>query len=139
MNVVQYDKLQWELVAEGIHEIVFGEYRPNSLNRYDYVLCVWNGSNPVGYITCRETDSESVYIGYGGVVPESRQTEESKEGMTMLLDFLKKKYMRANMMVENTNVKMLKKAMNHGFVAVGIFNYRGSIYLDLRNEWGENE
>ncbi len=138
MKVVKYDKAQWDLVAEGIHKAVFGEYRPANLNRFDFALCVWDEMIPVGYITCRETDSESVYISYGGVLPEVRRSSESQKGMELLVDYLKSNYARANMMVENTNVPMLKKAMNHGFLAVGIFNYCGSIYLDLRNEWGAN-
>lgn len=135
MNVVRYDKEQWDLVAEGIHEVVFGEIRPSSLNRFDFALVAWNGSTPIGYITCRETDAESVYIGFGGVVPESRNSIESKSGMEALISFLASQYKRANMLVENTNIFMLKKALNTGFLPVGIANYRGSIFVDLRMEW----
>ena len=135
MNVVRYDKSQWDLVAEGIHEVIFGEIRPSSLNRFDFALAAWNDVSPIGYITCRETDSESVYISYGGVMPESRNSDESKAGMNALVDYLKDNYKRANMLVENTNIFMLKKALNTGFLPVGIANYRGSIFVDLRLEW----
>ena len=136
MKVVKYDKAQWDLVSEGIHELVFGEYRPSSLNRFDFALCVWDESEPIGYITCRETDSESLYIGFGGVFPNQRKSKKSKDGMFFLLDYLRQDYKRANMLVENSNVFMIKKALNHGFRVVGIANYMGNVYLDLRLEWG---
>jgi hypothetical protein len=66
MDVVKYDKSQWDLVAEGIHQTIFKEVRPSSLNRFDYALVIWDENRPIGYITCRETDSESIYISYGG-------------------------------------------------------------------------
>ena len=137
MNLAKYDKIEWDLVAEDIHQVIFGEHRPVDLNRFDFVLVAWGETNPVGYVTCRETDSESIYISYGGVFPESRNTELSKIGMALILDFLKNNYKRANMLVENQNIFMLKKALNHGFIPVGIANYVGKVYLDLRIEWGE--
>lgn len=135
MDVVKYDKSQWDLVAEGIHQTIFKEVRPASLNRFDYALVVWDGSRPIGYITCRETDAESIYISYGGVMPEARKSDESKSGMLSLISYLKQHYKRANMLVENTNVFMLKKALNSGFYPVGVTNYCNSIFVDLRLEW----
>ena len=137
MHVLKYDKLQWEKVAEQIHNIVFDEYRPSSLNRIDFALVAWKDVDPIGYVTCRETDSESIYISFGGVMPENRNSENSKAGMEVILSYLKEHYKRANMLVENTNIFMLKKALNIGFLPVGIANYRGSIFVDLRYEWGE--
>lgn len=135
MNVVKYSKEDWDLVSEDIHQSVFGEFRPSSLNRFDFALAAWEHEHPVGYITCRETDAESVYISYGGVFPENRQSRDSKAGMSAIIDYLKFHYKRANMLVENSNVFMLKKALNHGFLPVGIANYCGSIFVDLRLEW----
>lgn len=135
MDVVKYDKSQWDLVAEGIHQTIFKEVRPASLNRFDYALVVWDESRPIGYITCRETDSESIYISYGGVWPESRNSLDSADGMRALLEYLKQHYKRANMLVENNNVLMLKKSLNSGFLPVGVTNYCNSIFVDLRLEW----
>lgn len=135
MNVVKYEKSQWDLVSDGIHQLVFGEYRNSSVNRFDFALVAWEGVSPIGYITCRETDCESIYISYGGVMPENRNSIESKVGMDALISYLKESYKRANMLVENTNVFMLKKALNTGFIPVGIANYCGSVYVDLRLEW----
>lgn len=136
MNVVKYDKEQWELVSEGIHELVFDEIRPSFLNRIDYALVVWD-EEPIGYVTCRETDSESIYISYGGIIPKNRRTDKSKQAMNEIISYLKSNYKRANMLVENTNIFMLKKALNNNFIPVGVANYRGSIFIDLRYEWGE--
>lgn len=135
MDVVKYDKSQWDLVAESIHQTIFKEVRLSSLNRFDYALVIWDENRPIGYITCRETDSESIYISYGGVLPESRNSLDSADGMKALIEYLKKHYKRANMLVENNNVFMLKKALNSGFLPVGVTNYCNSIFVDLRLEW----
>lgn len=135
MDIVRYDKTQWDLVSEGIHAVIFGEIRPASLNRYDFTLSVWDESTPVGYISFRETDSESVYISYGGIMPESRNSEKSKKAFLLILEQIRETYKRANMLVENTNIFMLKKALNAGFIPVGITNYCGQTYVDLRMEF----
>lgn len=135
MEIVRYDKHRWDLVSEEIHFYVFEEHRSRDLNRIDFALVAWSDDIPVGYLTCRETDSESVYISHGGVLPDSRLTEDSKAAFSGILDFLKKNYKRANMLVENTNVKMLKKALNEKFIPVGITNYCGSTFVDLRSEF----
>ena len=135
MEVIHYPKAKWDLLAEDIHALIFEEHREGSLNRIDFALVAWNDETPVGYITCRETDSESVYIGYGGVFPESRNSQDSKIAMDAIIDELSKSYKRANMLVENTNVFMLKKSLNTGFIPVGITNYCGSVYVDLRREF----
>lgn len=135
MEVIRYDKYKWELVSEEIHSYVFGEYRNKDLNRIDFALVAWIEDSPIGYITCRETDSDSIYISYGGVLPESRHSEDSKMAFEEILNFLKLNYKRANMLVENTNVFMLKKALNSNFIPVGITNYCGSVFVDLRAEF----
>ena len=135
MNIVRYDKTQWDLVSESIHEMVFEEKRPAVLNRYDFTLAVWEESKPIGYIMFRETDSESVYISYGGILKESRNSDDSKKAFIMILGQIKETYKRANMLVENVNIFMLKKALNAGFIPVGITNYCGHTYVDLRMEF----
>lgn len=135
MNLVIYSKQEWDTVAEQMHEILFNEHRPASLNRFDFVLSAWEENDLIGYITCRETDAESVYISYGGIMPEKQKSMAVMKAYKIGLEELSKKYARVNTMIENINIPMLKLAMSQGFVVVGIANYVGHIYLDLRLEF----
>lgn len=137
MNIKIYPKNEWDEVSEDIHKAMFNETRPASLGRYDFVVSVWDEENPIGYVHCRETDAESIYIGHGAVFHEQRQNEKSKIGFDMILDHLKVSYWRANILVENDNIFMLKKALNHGFKVVGVTNYCNTILIDMRLEWSE--
>lgn len=132
-----YSQEQWKEVGEEIHQLVFNEYKSGELARFDFAMVVWEEENPIAYMTCRETDSESIYIGYGGVFPESRNVSKSVRSTGFLLETLQGTYKRANMLVENSNIAMIKMAFKFGFKVVGVANYRGSILLDLRVEWGD--
>lgn len=132
MNVQKYDALQWSLVSEDIHLLVFNELRPDSMARIDFSLVVWD-EIPLGYITCREFDSETIYISYGGGLGKSFKI---LAGYKMLLESLKSTYKRATTLVENTNISMIKMAMSQGFLVTGIKNIKNQIYLELVVEWG---
>jgi hypothetical protein len=132
VNVQKYDAYQWSLVSEDTHLLVFNEYRPKDMSRIDFSLVVWE-KTPLGYITCREFDSETIYISYGGGLDKSYKI---LSGYKMLLDYLKQKYKRATTLVENTNISMIKMAMSQGFLVTGIKNIKNHIYLELVVEWG---
>ncbi len=136
MNVLRYTTQEWQLVAEVMHLSVFNEHRPKELNRIDFALVAWNGDVPVGYITCMEYDSKSVYIGFGGIMAQHRNSFKSLAAYKMGLDYLKDRYSRVNTLIENDNFVMLKMAMTVGFRITGIRYFNGSIMLENSIEWG---
>lgn len=133
-----YSPEQWSKYAEQFHFIVFNEYRSNEVNRIDYALTAWDDLDLIGYFTLRELDSDSIYIGYGGVIPKERKSMKSYNAFMELLGFLKSKYLRATTLVENTNIQMIKMYFKAGFLITGIKNFKNTIYLELSNEWGAN-
>lgn len=138
MNIVRYTPEEWQSVAEAIHSEVFNEFRGKEINRIDYVLVVWNEMEPLGYMTLRESDSASVYIGYGGILPNARKNIRSYGGYLMLLAYLKNKYERATTLIENTNIEMLRLAFKVGFIVTGLKAFKEHIFLELTIEWGEH-
>lgn len=137
MNLVKYCPEEWLDFSEMVHSLVFNESRSKDIARFDFVLAVWDQMIPVGYVHCREMDRDSIYIGYGGAFPDVRGSGKSLEGFSMILDFLKKDYKRASMLIENNNIKMLKLALNAGFKVIGLRNAEGDIFLEHSIKWGE--
>lgn len=134
MNIVRYSSSEWSEVAETMHLSVFNEFRPSDLNRIDFALVVWNDKIPMGYITCAEYDSKSIYIGYGGSLQKSFKNLFAYH---MLLSYLKERYLRVNTLIENNNITMLKMALSSGFLVTGIRYFNGSIMLENSIEWGK--
>jgi len=122
---------EWRLVSEDAHLATFNELRPCDMNRIDFALVVWD-KNPLGYMTCREFDSETIYISYGGAFEKSFKV---LEGYKAMLNSLKETYKRATTLVENNNIPMLKMAMSQGFLITGIKNFKNQIYLELSQEF----
>lgn len=131
MNVQKYSKDEWALVSEDAHLVAFNELRANEMNRIDFALVVWD-EKPLGYMTCREFDSETIYISYGGAFGKSYKV---LEGYKAMLSSLKEKYKRATTLVENNNISMLKLSMSQGFLVTGIKNFKNQIYLELSREF----
>lgn len=131
MNVQKYDPLQWSLVSEDAHILVFNELRSKDMSRIDFALVVWDGK-PLGYMTCRQFDMETIYISYGGAFEKSFKV---LEGYKAMLNSLKESYKRATTLVENNNIPMLKMAMSQGFLITGIKNFKNQIYLELSQEF----
>lgn len=130
MQVQKYSADEWKLVSEDAHMLIFNELRSGEMNRIDFSLVVWD-DKPLGYMTCREFDSETIYISYGGSFGKSFKILEAYK--TMLSEL--KIYKRATTLVENTNTTMLKMAMSQGFLITGIKNFKDSIFLELILEW----
>lgn len=122
---------EWKLVSEDAHLVTFNELRPCDMNRIDFALVVWN-ENPLGYMTCREFDSETIYISYGGAFEKSFKV---LEGYKAMIKSLKETYKRATTLIENNNIPMLKMAMSQGFLVTGIKNFKNQIYLELSQEF----
>lgn len=127
----KYSKDEWALVSEDAHLVIFNELRKNDMNRIDFALVVWDDI-PLGYMTCREFDSETIYISYGGSFGKSFKV---LEGYKAFLSYLKETYKRATTLIENNNIPMLKMAMSQGFLITGIKNFKNQIYLELSQEF----
>ena len=75
IEIIKIEPSHWvKLFSEDAHMAVFGENKPATLDRIDFTLLALDNDKPIGYMTCREFDSESVYWQYGGVVDEKKGT-----------------------------------------------------------------
>ena len=132
--LARYSPEEWYEFAEEAHKIIFREHRDKSLDRIDFALIAGNGKDPIGYVTCRELDSESVYWQFGGAMDEFRGIAAFR-GFQGFLGYSKERYKRISTLVENTNVKYLHMLMKMGFLAIGIRNYKGQIFLEMHTEF----
>ena len=103
------------------------------MNRIDFALVCFD-VEPLGYMTCKEFDNESVYIGYGG---SFQKTFKVFTAYQLFLSYLKERYVRAVTLVENTNEAMIKLAMSQGFLITGIRYHKNIILLEMTNEWSK--
>lgn len=126
-------KEKWSYVSEAAHQAVFGELLKSEYDRVDFGLLAIDAEKdePIGYLTARETDAESVYLKYGGSFPPIKGTRNSLPAYLALLNWLKVRYKRITTYVENTNVVYLKMAMHAGFRVIGIRNFKQDILLEL--------
>lgn len=134
MNLVRYEADEWEKYAEACHGLVFNEHRPASMDRISYALIAGDDRSPVGYVTCRELDSESVYWQYGGVV-EDRRGVAGYKSINLIHDYAKELYKRVTTYVENDNIGYLHILMKLGFRVIGIRTFKCKIYLELYKEF----
>lgn len=137
MRVVQVTKEKWHELSEKAHLIVFNEIRKPDQERIDFALVVESSSGvPMQYATCRELDSESLYLQYGGSFPGTKGSPQSLRCMEKILEWsLFAGYKRISFLVENTNQAMMKLAMHTGFIITGVRNFRGLILLEHVKEF----
>jgi hypothetical protein len=127
---------EWKKYAENAHLAVFGERRSAEMDRIDFVMLMVKGDVPVGYITAREVDQETVYLAYGGAFPGSIETVNAVWGYKLGFDYVAKNYKRATTLIENTNRPMLKLAMKFGWLIKGIRVFKDSVLLEHQIEFG---
>lgn len=130
-NVRVFSPEEWQLVAEDAHKSVFGQERPNSLNKHHFIVAGYTGDKLGGYMTCLEMDSETCYIQYGGAFPPFQGTVHVVPGYHAMLTYLHEHYVRLTTKIENKNVSMLKMAMAMGFLITGCTSFENKLYLDL--------
>ena len=70
IHVVSPD--DWQQYAEKFHLDVFGELRDKDFSRVDFVLVAFDKEEPIGFVQCREFDKETIYMGFGGFIPERK-------------------------------------------------------------------
>jgi RimJ/RimL family protein N-acetyltransferase len=131
MKVERLSKENWAVLAEAAHLVVFGEHKSASMDRIDFALLGLSmEGTPMGFITCREFDQDTLYWQFGGAFPDTRGTHRTFSVYQRFIDWCRGKYTRITTLIENTNTAMLKMAMKVGFRIVGIRYYRGSILVE---------
>lgn len=138
MIVHKVEPAEWREVSEVSHAAVFNEIKPKEWDRIDYALVVNDGDNKaVGYVTCRELDSQTVYWQFGGCFLEYRNSIKTFRAYQAFVRWAKDSYSRVCTYIENTNEAMLKMAAKVGFVIVGVRNFNGSVLLEHLLEFKE--
>lgn len=120
---------EWVKYSEDSHVAVFKECRPSGMDRITYALAAVDDIGVIGYVTCRETDSESLYWQHGGAV-ESRYGIAAYRGFEAFLENAKA-YKRVTTLVKNDNIKYLHLLMKFGFRIIGLRCIVGEIFLEL--------
>jgi RimJ/RimL family protein N-acetyltransferase len=130
MIVEKVDPISWKAVGAFAHETVFNEKSHPDWDRIDFALLSSKEGNPIGYVTCREVDHETLYWSYGGAMPYIRGTSTSWEGYKKMVDACRSDYKRIFTLIENDNIPMLKFAMKVGFRVIGTKTFKGKVLLE---------
>lgn len=139
-NVKKLSPQEWEMMSENAHRAVFGEIKPKHFDRIDYVLLAVEDGKPVGYVTVRETDHETVYWQFGGAFEWARNSIVTVRAYDVFLDEQKKLgTKRIHTRIENKNYPMLKLALSREWVIMGCGVFRGTVLIDLVKEFYGNE
>jgi len=131
VEVKQIHKNDWKVFSERAHLACFNESKDSSMDRIDFALIVEDGARMMGYLTCREHDSETLYWQYGGSFPGTRESSLTFVGYQAFVAWCKERYKRITTVIENENIVMLKMAMKVGFRIVGVRNFKGHVLLEL--------
>ena len=133
VTVLYISPEEWVKYAEDSHAAVFKEFRPSSMDRISYALAATDESRVIGYVTCRETDSESLYWQHGGAV-DTRYGVAAYRGFEAFLDNAKP-YKRVTTLVRNDNIRYLHLLMKFGFRVIGLRCVKNEIFLELTIEF----
>ncbi|MEZ0392071.1 MAG: hypothetical protein ACAH59_07655 [Pseudobdellovibrionaceae bacterium] len=138
MTIEKISLSEWkELHMENMFEDVFDGQRDYELETCDFVLLVRDKYFvPVGFITCHEMDSETLYWQFGGATKKIKRTLHVAGHYVQFLKWSLTHYKRVTTRIENTNSAMLKMALSCGFLIYGVWNFKNKIYLELCNESG---
>ncbi len=128
--------LEWkDKYMDKMYLLSFNGERPKALERCDFALVYKKDDNPVGFVTCHEMDSETLYWQYGGAINEVKKTHTVIDNYISFIMWSRERYKRVATRVENTNIPMLKIALKCGFLIVGTYNFNNKIFLELTQEF----
>ena len=137
IEVVKYSPEQWYSRAEDAHTLVFKKQRDPWMDRISYALLAVKNDEPIGYVTCRETDRDSVYWQFGGFLDEFKGLNAVK-GTEKFLNICDEKYNQISDLDKNDNINCLHLLMKMGFRAIGIRVFENEIFLEIyRRNKGE--
>lgn len=132
MEIHVFDSISWRQYAESAHLILFNEKRPKEMNRIDFALMATEKEIPLGYITIRELDNESIYWQYGGIFPSIKDTAVAFRVYRRGIEYcIAQGYKNISTLVDNTNIVMIKFAFKMGFKIIGIRYFDGKILCEL--------
>lgn len=126
----------WAAITNLLHHCVFGSHLKPDQERISFALLGRKDDEVLGFVTCLETDSNTLYWKFGGTVPGARQTSMSWLLYQRFVNLCKEKYERITTLIENDNITMLKMAMKVGFRIIGVRIYNGQILLEHLLERG---
>ena|SRR3990167_3544429 len=131
MRIERIENKDWGArFSEYAHEICFNKKKPSEFDRIDYALLCIDDKIPVGYMTCRELDSTTVYWQFGGAFPNIKDTVKSYSALQAFVRWHQEKYKRIVTYVENDNTVYLKMLLRIGFLITGIRTYEGTVLLE---------
>jgi hypothetical protein len=120
VSIVTYPPETWKEMSEGAHLTVFGTHKPVEWERIDFAMVAINETDPLAYSTCKEHDSRTVYMQFGGAFPSAKGGILAYRAFEAGIHYLTCKYERIQMVIKNTNNAMLKMAQKAGFLIVGV-------------------
>jgi RimJ/RimL family protein N-acetyltransferase len=127
---------EWLKLSEKAHSIVFGEFRPASKERFDYALIAIDPTDTLmGYITVRESDSDTAYWQFGGSFPSYRGSPYMFKAYAKAIEWSRGRYDRITTFIKNDNKPMLKFALHAGFKVVGVRAFKGNVLLEQSIEF----
>lgn len=137
IRIVQISAREWAKWSEKAHLVVFGERSSAEMDRFDFTLVseLEENSRMLGYVTCREFDSKSLYWQYGGAFPGTKSTSLSYPAYQKMVAWCASKYDRVMTLVENQNYPMLKMHLKNGFLIVGFRVHKGVGMVELVKEF----
>lgn len=140
MKVVKVTPEAWKDMGEMAHLLAFGKHLPIEKTRIDFALLVVDSNDkPMGYVTCKELDADTLYWQFGGAFPDTRDTVRTFPGYQAFVRFTKELgYKRIATYIENTNAVMLKMAAKVGYRIVGVRNFGGAVLLEHLLEFRED-
>ena len=122
----------WKRFSEMAHIAVFDKDKPKELERIDYAILVVDEKEdcPIGYVTCKELDGDTVYWQYGGFFKDFQKSIKVVHSIKKVRDWCFERYKTIATRVENTNFPMLKIYMSLQFRIVGLRVYNSGVYLE---------
>lgn len=132
LAILKLDPAQWKSMSLHAHLAVFGEKRFEDMDRIDFVLLGVDHQEdkPIGYISVRELDKDSVYWQHGGSLPPIKDTIYSFKLYQEMVRWTFDRYQRVTTLIENDNAVYLKMAAKVGFKIIGCRTFKGKVLLE---------
>lgn len=131
LTIDQISANDWKGLSEMAHLITFNEMKHPDFDRITFALIAKNEKEILlSYVTCRETDKDTLYWQFGGSFPGTIKTSVSFLSYQAAVNWCRPRYKRIVMFIENTNIVMLKMAMKIGFLIKGMKVFGNHVLLE---------
>lgn len=138
IDIKELTKAQWKEISYNAHKATFNAESDPEKERIDFALLAIDTrhNSIIGYVTCRESDADTVYWQYGGSLPSSRASVHILKAYQLMINYCGLKYKRMTTLIENTNKAMLKMAAHVGLIITGVRTYNGKVLLEHEFKFG---